>query len=1065
MSSDLTFITNEDGNTLLERFEKLVKDTTFFDCLVGYFYSSGFYALERALETTEKIRILIGISTNKTTYDLIQAASMEDRSTLLISRKELKNQYSGMVREELDRSEDTFETEKGIRTFIEWLRSGKLEIRVYPSEKIHAKLYIMTFHEGDRDKGRVITGSSNFSQSGLEANLEFNVELKTRADYEYALSKFNELWENSADVSESYVETIQTQTWLNDSITPYELYLKFLYEYLKEKINLDKQQTVDEYIPEGFMDLQYQKDAVQDAKLKLEEYGGVFISDVVGLGKTYISALLAQQLDGRTLVLAPPVLLNRENPGSWPNVFLDFGVRQADFESIGKLDHVLERGTERYKNVIIDEAHRFRNEMTQNYEKLYRICRGKRVILVTATPLNNAPNDILSLIKLFQNAKKSTLPNPKVRNLQGYFNALQARLDKLDRQRDREEYMRIVRENAEDIRENVLQYLMVRRTRASITTYYSEDLKRQNLKFPEVEDPQPMYYEFDAHTDWVFMTSIDLIVNKFKYSRYTPLLYLKEGTSHPEELAQKNMMKFMKMMLLKRLESSFFAFKKSIARFIEYYELFIREVEGGHVYISKMHMNTIFDLLEQDNMDKVASLIDDKKAYCLPSSDFTPAYQEDLRYDLAILKKLQSLWDAIEYDPKITTFLKALSTDPRLKDQKCIIFTEAKETADYIAEALQRQFGNCVLEYHGSSSEGERRAIIENFDAKARHPKDDYRILVTTEVLSEGVNLHRSNVVINYDIPWNPTRMMQRVGRINRVDTKFEKIYIFNFFPAGPINEMIGLQEAAEAKIAAFIEMLGNDAPLLTDEEIKSHDLFTKLTSRETITGEDEEEDLELGYLTFLREIRDSDPDLFKKIKLLPKKARTGRAFEGAERSAITFFRRGKLRKIFRTCLRGQETCTEEMDFLRAADLLCADASTEKHSIGRDFYRLLDANKAAFENVFAVEGIVASPTGSRVGEVKFARILKAIQHAPVFTDEDEEYIGRVLRLIDDGALPKGTVKKILKKIERITLPLPMLAQIKSEISEEFFSPAFGPVDIAGPKEVILSEYCDGENLP
>ncbi|CVK34538.1 Helicase domain protein [Methanoculleus bourgensis] len=1064
MSSDLTFITNEDGNTLLDRFDTLVKDTTLFDCLVGYFYSSGFYALEKALENTEKIRILIGISTNKMTYDLIQAASFEGHPALFLSSKDLRSQYSSMVKEELNQSEDAFEIEKGIRTFIEWLRSGKLEIRVYPSEKIHAKLYIMTFKEGDRDRGRVITGSSNFSQAGLQDNLEFNVELKMRGDYEYALKKFNELWENSTDVSESYVETIRTQTWLNDSITPYELYLKFLYEYLKEKINLDKQRTGDEYIPEGFMDLQYQKDAVQDAKLKLEEYGGVFISDVVGLGKTYIATLLAQQLDGRTLVLAPPVLIDRENPGSWPNVFLDFGVRQADFESVGKLDQVLARGTERYKNVIIDEAHRFRNEMTQSYENLYRICRGKRVVLVTATPLNNSPNDILSQIKLFQNAKKSTLPNPKVRNLQRYFNTLQKRLDGLDRQRDREEYMKIVKENAEDIRENVLQYLMVRRTRASIATYYSEDLKRQNLKFPEVEDPRPVYYHFDEHTDSVFLASIDLIVNKFKYSRYTPLLYLKEGVTQPEELAQRNMMKFMKILLLKRLESSFFAFRMSVGRFIGYYELFIREVRKGNVYISKMHMNTIFDLLEQDNLERITSLVEDKKVYRLPSSDFSQAYLEDLEYDLRILKELQSLWETVDDDPKIDAFIELLSTDPVLVDQKCIIFTEAKETADYLTGALQERFGDCVIKYHGSSSENERRAIIENFDAKARHPKDDYRILVTTEVLSEGVNLHRSNVVINYDIPWNPTRMMQRVGRINRVDTKFDTIHIFNFFPAGPINEMISLQEAAEAKIAAFIEMLGNDAPLLTDEEVKSHDLFTKLTSRETITGEDAEEDLELGYLTFLREIRDSDPDLFKKIKRLPKKARCGRASGGSGRSVVTFFRRGKLRKIFRSDAGGRGADTREVDFLQAADLLRADASTKKHAIEPDFYRLLESNKAAFEDVFAVERTIASSSGGKSGEVRLTRILRAIQHSPEFTDEDEEYVGKVLGLIEDGALPKATARKILKKIEYTPEPLLILAKLRSEVSEEFFRPAFGPVDISGPKEVILSAYFAGGDL-
>jgi len=1061
VSSDLTFITNEKGNTLLDRFNALVKDTTLFDCLVGYFYSSGFYALEEALENTEKIRILIGISTNKTTYDLIQAASLEGHPDLLLSRRDLRSQYSGMVRDELDQSEDTFTVEKSIRTFIEWLRSGKLAIRVYPSEKIHAKVYIMTFKEGDRDKWRVITGSSNFSQAGLQDNLEFNVELKTRGDYEYALDKFNALWEDSTDVSESYVETIWTQTWLNDSITPYELYLKFLYEYLREKINLDRLETGNEYIPEGFMDLQYQKDAVQDAKLKLEEYGGVFISDVVGLGKTYIATLLAQQLDGRTLVLAPPVLIDRENPGSWPNVFLDFGVRQADFESIGKLDRVIARGTERYKNVIIDEAHRFRNEMTQSYESLYRICRGKRVVLVTATPLNNSPDDILSQIKLFQNAKRSTLPNPKVRNLQRYFGTLQKRLDGLDRQRDREEYMRVVRENAEDIRENVLQYLMVRRTRASISSYYAEDLRRQNLRFPEVEDPQPVYYHFDAHTDSVFSASIDLIVNKFKYSRYTPLLYLKEGVTQPVELAQRNMMKFMKILLLKRLESSFFAFRMSVERFIGYYELFIGEVGKGNVYISKMHMNKIFDLLEQDNMEKITTLVESKKIYCLPASDLDPAYLEDLEYDLKILKELRSLWETVDEDPKIDAFVELLATDPRLAGRKCIIFTEAKETADYIAGALRERFGDCVIEYHGLSSESDRRAVIENFDAKARHPRDDYRVLVTTEVLSEGVNLHRSNVVINYDIPWNPTRMMQRVGRINRVDTKFDTIHIFNFFPAGPINEMISLREAAEAKIAAFIEMLGNDAPLLTDEEVKSHDLFTRLTSRETITGEDAEEDLELGYLTLLREIRDSDPDLFKRIKRLPKKARCGRSSEKAGQSVITFFRRGKLRKIFRAGGDEQGPGAREVDFLQAADLLKADAATKRHAIGPDFYSLLASNKAAFEDVFEIERTIAPSSGGRGGEVKLTRILRAIQHSPAFTDEDEEYVRRVLGLIDDGALPKATTKKLLKEIEYTPEPLRILVKLRSEISEEFFRPAFGPVDVSGPKEVILSGYFAG----
>src|SRR4030067_3771385 len=221
------------------------------------------------------------------------------------------------------------------------------------------------------------------------------------------------------------------------------------------------------------MKIENKEQAVLNAKKILEEYGGVFISDVVGLGKTYIATLLAGQLDGRTLVIAPPVLLDRDNPGSWPNAFSDFRVA-GDFESIGKLDDLLVAGTDKYTNIIIDEAHRFRTETTVTYEKLAEICRGKRVILVTATPYNNAPKDILSLLKLFQKAKKSTIPN--LPDLEGFFSHLDQKLKKLDRQKDYDKYISTVKENAREIREKVLKYLMVRRSRTEIAKYFSDDI-------------------------------------------------------------------------------------------------------------------------------------------------------------------------------------------------------------------------------------------------------------------------------------------------------------------------------------------------------------------------------------------------------------------------------------------------------------------------------------------------------------------------------------------------------------------------------------------------------------
>jgi hypothetical protein len=642
MNSDLTFITNEKGQNLKKRFEVLIKDTKFFDCLVGYFYASGFHAIYKSLEKTKKVRILIGISTNSQTYDLMQKAKSAEQSALQFSSAETKERLGEIVEKEMEDAEDSEKTESGIYTFIDWIKNGKLEIRAYPSEKIHAKVYIMTFGEGDRDKGRVITGSSNFTQAGLMDNLEFNVELKNRADYDFALDKFNDLWKNAVDVSQKYVETIKNKTWLNNSITPYELYLKFLYEYFRDDLNQHDEMCL-KYTPEEFKKLEYQEQAVLNAKKILEEYGGVFISDVVGLGKTYVAAMLAGQLDGRTLVIAPPVLIDKKNPGSWHNVFFDFKIA-ADHESIGQLDRILKNNPEKYKNIIIDEAHRFRTETNTTYEKMAEICRGKRVILVTATPYNNSPKDILSQIKLFQKTRKSTIPN--LPNLEQFFTSLEKNLKNLDRRKDYATYVKTVKENAKEIREKVLRYLMVRRTRFEISKYFAEDLAKQKLKFPEVANPEPVFYKLSENENFVFIKTIELIAKKFKYARYKPLTYYKGELENKQatDLAQENMGKFMKILLIKRLESSFYAFRNSLDRFIHSYESFLAELDNGNVYVSKKYTNKIFEYLENDNDEAIENLINEGKAERLSSKDFRIDFKKDLQNDLNILKEIHLMW-------------------------------------------------------------------------------------------------------------------------------------------------------------------------------------------------------------------------------------------------------------------------------------------------------------------------------------------------------------------------------------------------------------------------------------
>ena len=392
------------------------------------------------------------------------------------------------------------------------------------------------------------------------------------------------------------------------------------------------------------------------------------------------------------------------------------------------------------------------------------------------------------------------------------------------------------------------------------------------------------------------------------------------------------------------------------------------------------------------------------------------------------------------------------------------MFTESKETGDYLKSGLEKRLNEKVLFYHGSSHQNELKTVIANFDNKAKNKSDEYRILIATEVISEGINLHRSNAVINYDIPWNPTRMIQRVGRINRVDTPHSKIYTFNFFPTKQSNDLIKLQEAAIAKINYFIEMLGNDAKLLTDgEEIKSFELFNKLTSKEFITGEDETQDSELKYLQVITDIRNNDLDLFETIKHLPKKSRTARKIRNSikmnESSVVTYFRKGRLEKFYI----GTKNEASEIDFITTAKLFEATPETKKHPILSSFYDLLDQNKKQMEaDLQDVEIQVEDVRGG--GKDNAIRVLKILKSKEVrmykgFTEDAEQFIKDVIKLLEEGSLAKNLTKRIFTELKDEVQPLKIFGVLKKNIPDDYFRGTKTINDEAkySPREVILSE--------
>ncbi|MCD6107534.1 MAG: AAA family ATPase, partial [Caldisericaceae bacterium] len=580
ISSDSHFFTNEEGATVLERLKKILShDTEYFNAIVGYFYSTGFHKLWKSLEDVKKIKILVGMGIDKATFDTLFPTG----ETALETRR----QFINRVKSEVAAAAEKKEVEQGVIKFIEYIEKGKLEIRAYPGKSLHAKVYIMLKKEGAEDLGKVITGSSNFSASGLDENIEFNIELKDAPDIKFAQQKFEELWKQSIPVSDAYIQTVTEHTHLNNKFTPYEIYLKTLYEYFKDIVNYDLK---DIDVPEEYKQLKYQTDAVFLAKSKLESHNGVFLADVVGMGKTYIASMLAKEMNMPPLIICPPRLKTY-----WEETMHSFGVIPKVWSS-GSLDKLIDQeNLNKYPIVFIDEAHKFRNADTKTYGVLHEICAGKKVVLVSATPLNNKPMDIASQIFLFENKYNSTIPN--LSNLATFFTHLQQEYEEIKKKykanpgQTTSVSLSDIKCIANKMRNNVLQHIMIRRTRADVKYCYEEDMKKQNLTFPEIADPALALYQLDTELNNLFDKSVKIMESprdkktsdKLFYARYMPLSYLKENgikylldSKQVESLSDINFLEMseallvglMRTFFLKRLDSSFAAFKNSLDNII-----------------------------------------------------------------------------------------------------------------------------------------------------------------------------------------------------------------------------------------------------------------------------------------------------------------------------------------------------------------------------------------------------------------------------------------------------------------------------------------------------------------
>ncbi len=1012
------FFTNEKENTLLEKIEGVFKykKVHFFDALVGYFRASGYFRIRKFIQQTPRIRILVGINVDKLTYLANQQGLLFNPNS-----EQSQEEFFNEIKKNIQEAKYDKEVEDGMYQFIEDIVSGRIEMRIHPKQNIHAKIYIFreeVYHP--HGYGSVITGSSNLTEAGLEKNFEFNVELRYDDDIQFATETFERLWAESVEIDITHIEKIKTESYLNTDFTPYEVYLKFLLEYFGKSIDFDPNSVSD--LPKGYKKLSYQIDAVNDGYSKMMKHNGFFLSDVVGLGKTIVSALIAKKFffangfpmhRSYTLIIVPPALKE-----GWERTMTEFKLDNYKIITNGSL-HKL-KNPSLYDLVIVDEAHKFRSDTASMYNELQKLCKtktlhadgslhDKKVILVSATPLNNRPEDIANLVYLFQDSKDSTLEEG---NLQRFF---REQIDKYKRAKDLKDIELISKEVKaiyEKIRVKVVEPLTVRRTRTDLmeNEAYRKDLEKQNVHFPDVKAPHKIYYQLDTELEELYDKTIRYLKGKekgtLKYYRYQAIKYLlppKKDKYKKADLISIQLAGIMKTLLVKRIDSSFYAFKQSLKRYYQANKVMLDMFEKGVIYIApNLKVN---ELLSEGREDELIRQIEEVQytdptiEVCTPE-DFETIFIDGLKQDGQILKELVEAWDKVTYDPKLDIFIneymKGKLFDKSINQEgKLVIFSESKETTKYLSDALRANGFNRVLTVQSDNRNDKMPALEANFDANYKgEKKNDYNIVISTEVLAEGVNLHRANVIVNYDTPWNSTRLMQRIGRVNRIGSTAKEVHIFNFFPTAKVNNDIELEKKAKMKLFAFHAALGEDSQIYsTDESPESFGLFDK--------NVDEERDEKLRYLMWLRQLKEENPDLIKRINKMPLRARVGRKSKLIPMSTIVFIR-NKRRDAF-TFIR-EDGSIEELTFLEAVKEF--EARIEEKAIPlhdkhhEQVAKAIEVFSEKEEEAKAVTKKVVTNQGPN--EKKALSYLDGFVHVPNITDEEVDLIEKAKRAISTG---------------------------------------------------------------
>lgn len=1098
------FITNSGAENLKKRLAELISKSEELKFLVGFFYFSGIRELYAELKNNPKviIKVLVGLNVDKLNYQLIEYADLDDQSGRL-SNEEIIYKFFESIKKSINSEQfDTAEFYEQVKFFVYLIEKNRLIIRktIRPN---HAKLYIFKLEsEQVGRKNLFITGSSNLTRTGLTTQEEFNVEI---SDYGFqdAENYFDYLWENesvpiteNATIKEKLLEIIKKETLIKE-ITPFEAFILVLKIYLDSFERKEIGQSLIEILQDNnYTPYQYQLDAISQSLAIIEKNNGVILADVVGLGKTIIACCIAWQLRKRGVIICPPGIMGdpRKKDSGWNMYKEQFGLYDWEVWSLGDLDRLQEVIRTRLRDievVIIDEAHRFRNQDTQSYEYLKNICRNKIVILLTATPFNNRPGDILSLLKLFITPKKSviTLEDNLVdrfKTFKGVFERLAHikkywnSIDYKKKQKAYDYYKAIFGEEfippkslekvsartkylAKQIRD-VIEPVTIRRNRLDLelNPYYKEETK----DLSRVADPKEWFFELTREQSDFYDDVIKLYFadpeegGRFKGAIYRPFEYETErkkiiadklsDKDNRELIQQRNLYDFMRRLLVKRFESSFGSFEQSLKNFKSITEKVQKFIDKTKKYIlDRDLLERIYDK-EPEEIEEYLKEYAEKitqgaypknhKIYEVSRFIYKDEFLEDISSDLKlfdeILNSLHRL-RLVENDPKASKLIVNLKSQLKKEPKrKIVIFSEYVDTVKYLKPILEKEFSDRVLVVAGDLSSAKVREINKNFDASypEQEQEDKYDILLSSDRISEGFNLNRAGMVINYDIPWNPVRVIQRLGRINRISKKvFDQLYIVNFFPTEKGAELVKSREIAQNKMFLIHNTLGEDAKIFDiDEEPTPAKLYERIQQNPDRL---EEESFYTKALNEFLKIKKHHPDLISSLDKFPLRIKVAK--KSNENGLLVFIKKNRLYIQGAKYSEDEKPEIYQATFEEVFEKISCQPEEKRLELSEKFWKV-------YEEIKGFKGLRSIPLTEQSLEqraiVNLKKFIYHINHEEVF--KIKGFLKTLLEDITDyGTLSDYTLRRIAnlesENDEKLKKSLEEINKLKNELGEDY----------------------------